>query len=166
MIVRNPQYNTPVERVRQVILKMLVTKYLDNKVFDHIYTWGENLTYIVLVIRASYHHTIMETPNQVVFGRDMILNLASVVYWRVVTTAKKRQVDIDIFQEKYRRVVNGYIIGNKVYGEMTVIYRKLDYKKKGLYRITEAFTNGTVGFQQGQLNKHINIRRLSNHFYE
>ena len=46
MIVRNPQYNTPVERVRQVILKILVTKYLDNKVFDHIYTWGETLSYI------------------------------------------------------------------------------------------------------------------------
>ena len=31
--VKNPQANTMVERVHQVILNMLVIKYLDNKVF-------------------------------------------------------------------------------------------------------------------------------------
>ena len=59
--VNNPQYNTPVEWVHQVILNMLVTKDLDNKVFDHIYPWVENLSYIEWSIRASYHRTIMTT---------------------------------------------------------------------------------------------------------
>ena len=37
----------------------------------------------------------MTTPGQSVFGRDMIYNLVSVVYWRVVNASKQQQVDID-----------------------------------------------------------------------
>ena len=44
--VKNPQANAPEERVHQVILNILVTKDLDNKVFDYIDTLGETLAYI------------------------------------------------------------------------------------------------------------------------
>ena len=43
---------------------------------------------IAWAIRASYHHTIMATPGQAVFGGDILFNLASVLDWIVVTTAK------------------------------------------------------------------------------
>ena len=36
----------------------------------------------------------MATPGQDVFGRDMELNLVSVVYFQVVTVANQQQVDI------------------------------------------------------------------------
>ena len=74
---------------------MLVTKDLDNKVFDHIYTWSENLEYIAWVTRASYHCTILATPGQAVFFRDLLFNLVSAINWRVLTAVKQRQVDID-----------------------------------------------------------------------
>ena len=44
--VKNPQANASVERVNQLILNMLVTKYLDNKVFNYIYSWVETLASI------------------------------------------------------------------------------------------------------------------------
>ena len=44
--VKNPQDKTPVEQVKQVILNMIVTKDIDNKVFGYIYPWGKNLVYI------------------------------------------------------------------------------------------------------------------------
>ena len=44
----------------------------------------------------------MATTGQDVFGRDMLFNLASVVDWRVVTAAKKRQVDIDNVRKKFQ----------------------------------------------------------------
>ena len=66
---------------------MLVTKDIDNKVFDHIYPWGETLSYIEWEIISSYHLTIMEIPGQAVFIREIIFNLMSVVYWRVITSA-------------------------------------------------------------------------------
>ena len=74
---------------------MLVTKDIDNKVFGHIDPWGETLESITIAIRASYHHTIMATPGQAIFGIYMQINLASVVDWKVLIAAKQRQVDID-----------------------------------------------------------------------
>ena len=78
------------EKVHQVILNVLVTKYLDKKVFDYIYPLGETLAYIAWEIRASYHRTIMNTPCQAVFGRDKLFNLAPVVDWRVATAENQR----------------------------------------------------------------------------
>ena len=90
-IIKNPQAKTPVEWVHKVILNMLVTKDIDIRVFNHIDPWGENLAYIAWVIRDSYHHTIMATLGQDVFGRYKIISLASVIDWKVVTTEKQRQ---------------------------------------------------------------------------
>ena len=80
------------ERLHLVILNMLVTKDLDDKVLNHIDPWGETLAYIAWGIRAYYHRTIMDTPDQAVFGGDMLFNLASVVEWRVVTAVNQQQV--------------------------------------------------------------------------
>ena len=96
----------------------------------------------------------------------MLFNLGSVVDWKVVTAAKQRQVDIDTVRENSKQVTHDYAICNQVYVEMTGIYRKLDYRKQGLYRITEVFTNGTVRVQLRQVNKRVKIRQLKPHFVE
>ena len=44
--IKSQQANALVERWDQVILDMLVTKYIANKVFEYIYPWGETLAYI------------------------------------------------------------------------------------------------------------------------
>ena len=120
-------------RVHQVILNILVTKYLSNKVFDYIDIWSETLESVSWVIRASYHCTIQAKPSQSLFGREMIFNLASDVDWWVITVAKQRQVKIDNAQENDRQVTHAYAICNQDYAEMTGIYCKLDYIKQGLY---------------------------------
>ena len=164
--VKNPKADAPVERLDKVMLNMLVTKNLENKVFDYIYPWGETLSYIACEIRASYHSTIMATTGQAVFDRYMLFNLTSVVHWRVVTAANQRQVDIDNVREKAKRVTHEYDIDDQVYMEMTGIWHKLDYRKQVPYRITEVFKNGTVRVQCGQVNGRINIRRLKPNFVE
>ena len=78
----------------------------------------------------------MTTPYQAVFGRDVLLDLASVVDWRVTTAARQLQLDIDNVRENAKRFAYDYTIGNRFYVEITGIYRKLDYKKKGPYIIT------------------------------
>ena len=119
--IKNPQANAPVERVHQVILNILVAKDLDNKVFDYIDTWGETLTSIAWIKRASYHRNIMATPGQAVFGRDILFNLASVIDWKVSIAAKQRQVDVDNVRKNAKQVTHDYAIGNRVYVEMTGI---------------------------------------------
>ena len=115
MTIKYPQDNAPVERVHQLISNMIVTKDLAKNYFSYIDTWGKTLVYISWAIRASYNHTIQTTIFQSVFGRDMISNLASVVYQRVLTAEKQQQVEIDHVQEKARIVTHDYIIGNQVY---------------------------------------------------
>ena len=74
--VKKQKANAMVERVHQLILNMLVTKDIDNKVFIYIGPWGENLASIAWAIRAYYHRTIMATQGQAVFDRYMLFNLA------------------------------------------------------------------------------------------
>ena len=107
--------NYLVERVHQVILNMIVTKDLANKVFKYIYPWGETLEYISLTMRACYHKTIQATPVQAIFGRYMVFNLASVVYWKVITSGEHQQVDIDNLQENASLVTHDYTIGDLLY---------------------------------------------------
>ena len=108
----------------------------------------------------------MSTPGQAVFSRYMLFNITSLVDWRVETAAKQHQVYIDNGRENAKRITHDYSIGNRVYAEMTGIYRKLDYKKQGPCIITEVFTKDTVRVQCGQVNERINIRRLKPKFDE
>jgi Integrase core domain. len=86
--VENPQANTPVERVHQVIHNMICTKVLSNHVFDYIDPWGEILSSIAWEIRASYHSMLGVTPAQLVFGCDMIFNIKTIIDWRMITACK------------------------------------------------------------------------------
>ena len=94
----------------------------------------------------------MTTPDQDVFVRDIIFNLASVLYWRVITAKKQRQVDIDNVQENARRFMHNYAVGDLVYVGMTGIYRKIYDRKQVLYIITQVFTNDTFQFQRVKVN--------------
>ena len=71
--------------------------------------------------KASYHRTIMAMLGQYDCGRDMLFNLLSVVDWRVVTTVKQHQVDIDNVIENARQVTHDCAIGNRVSVERTGI---------------------------------------------
>ena len=127
-LVNNPQANAPVERVHQEIFNMLVTKDLDDKFFGCIDPLGETLT---------YYSNILATPSQAVFVRDILFNLWSIVEWQVTTAAKQRQVDLDNIRVNDKRVTHDCAIGDRVYVEITGIYRKLYYDKIVVCRITE-----------------------------
>ena len=78
----------------------------------------------------------------------------------------QRQVNIDNIQENARQVTHDKAIGDQVYVEMNGIYRKLDNKKQGPYRIKEVFKKGTVKFQKVQVNERINTIWLKPHCNE
>ena len=81
MTVKNPQDSSLVEWVHQVIFNMLVTRDIDKKFFDYIYTCGNTLTYISWTIISSNIHTIGTKTVHDVFARDMIFNITSVIDW-------------------------------------------------------------------------------------
>ena len=118
------------------------------------------------MVRNPNFNGISSTSHHTTLDRDMIFNLSTVVNWRSITLRKQKQVDQDNLGENARRITNDYAEQDKVYVTPNGINRKLDYCKKGLYTITQIYTNGTTQIQQGSVNARINIRRLEPYFKE
>ena len=55
--IKNPQSNSPVERIHQVLKSMFTTKNLPNQRFDLIDPFGEILSSIAWAVHASYNST-------------------------------------------------------------------------------------------------------------
>ena len=72
---KKTQADASVNWVHKLKYKINGTKYFNYKVFEYIYPLGETLAYIAWAIRSSYHHTIMATPGQAVFGINMLFKL-------------------------------------------------------------------------------------------
>ena len=73
--VKNPQSNSPVERIQQVLKNMFLTKKLKEQILDYINPFGEILASTSCVVRASCNSATDGTPEHLVFGRDVLFNL-------------------------------------------------------------------------------------------
>lgn len=73
---------------------MIFTKYIDRKLYYYIDPFVGTLSLVELVMRVSYHCTVVFIPGMYVFGRDVSLNLTTIVGWNVGTASKQRQVNI------------------------------------------------------------------------
>ena len=54
---------------------MLRTKNLEQYTFDNVDPWGELLASVAWDIRSTHHTTLQASPAQLVFGRDMLLDM-------------------------------------------------------------------------------------------
>ena len=162
--VKNPQSNAILERIHQVTGNMLKTMDLVNIEFDAIDPWTSILTSIAYAVRCSFHSTLKATPGQLVFGRDMLLDLKFEPNYTQTWAQKQQRINYDNIRENSKRVTYDYKVGNYVYVLRDGNYRKLEGDKQGPYRVTEVFTNGTIRIQKGIVNERINIRRLTPHF--
>ena len=162
--VKNPQANAMVERVHQVLQNMLRAKNLSNHVFDYYDPWGQILASVAWAVRSSYHSIKEATPAQLVFNRDMILNMAYMANWKSVADKRQHQINLDNIKENSKRINHDYAVGDKAYIIQDGIYRKLSPPHLGPYTITQIYSNGTVRIQRGAVNERVNIRRLTPHF--
>ena len=162
--IKNPQSNSPVERIHQVLRHMFLTKRLKEQTLDYIDPFGDILASVAWAIRASYNSGTNATPGQLVFGRDMMFNLSSLANWKELTLKKQKNTDKANLRENLGRVDYDYEPGQKVYVKADGIQRKLDSPKMGPFVVTHVFSNGTVRIQRNNVNERINIRRLEPHF--
>lgn len=156
----NPQGNSPVERIHQVVQNMIRTKELDSYEFDHLDPWGEILSSVGWAIRASYHSTLQATPAQLVFERDMLFNLKKVINWKSITENKRRQIARDNERENAARIDYEYQIGDRVLRKKKGILRKFSKKKSDPYQIIAIHSNGTVTIQKGATQDRLSIRLI------
>ena len=67
---------------------MLRTKNLQKYDFDDMDLWSELLASVAWAIDSTHHTTLQATPGQLVFGRDMPLNLKFVADWEAIRLRK------------------------------------------------------------------------------
>ena len=87
--ITNPQSNTIVERVHQVVDDMLRTQDLKQHTFDSIDPWGPILNEAAWAICSTYHTTNRASPGQLVYGRDMLFNIPYQPNWKDIALNNK-----------------------------------------------------------------------------
>jgi hypothetical protein len=148
----DPQANAIVERVHKVVNDMLKSFDLENNhenleednPFDYfLQSWA---------IRSIYHTTLQSTPCQLVFGRDMIHNIAFRANWDLIQKRKQEIINKSNKKENKSRIPYKYKVGDKVLLKTPGILRKLSKPRTGPYPVTNVYKNGTIIIQIGKRN--------------
>jgi hypothetical protein len=89
---RIPQANAIVERAHQTLENLIRSFQLQDKpYYDPDDPWGGILVAVAFALRSTYHTTLQAMPGQLVFGRDMVLNIQHLTDWTVIK-ARKQQI--------------------------------------------------------------------------
>ena len=153
--VQNPQANSVLERIHQVIGNMIRASNLTDSL------WVDLLPAVAFAIRGTFHTTLKATPCQLVFGRDLILDASFTANWSAIVAHKLRQAQIDNARENKSRIAHSYAVGDLVLIQLNKrTLPKLACPTEGPYRVIKVHLNGTVVIQRGSYAETINIRRL------
>jgi hypothetical protein len=165
--VKNPQANSILERVHQVVMTMLRTAELD--MADSVATSDIDtfLTNASWAIRSTYHTVLKASPGAAIFGRDMLFDIPYIADWNKVGEHRQRQTDLNTTRENQKRVDYDYEVGGKVLIRKDGILRKSESRYDSEpWTITSVHTNGTIRVTRGKKSERINIRRVTPFFEE
>jgi hypothetical protein len=160
---RNPQVNDAiVERAHQTLGNLIRSFQLQDKpYYDLDDPWGGILTAVAFALRSTYHTTLQATPGQLVFGRDMVLNVQHLTDWTAIKARKQQIIRKNNRIENSKRIPHHYHVGDLVMLENN---RANKYDKNHIadhsYRITQVNTNGTVRLKINAVMDTVNIRRI------
>jgi hypothetical protein len=77
--------NAIVERVHQTLGNLIRSFQLQDKPnYDPDDPCGGILVAIAFALRSMYHMTLQATPGQLIFGRDMVLNVQHLMDWTAI----------------------------------------------------------------------------------
>jgi hypothetical protein len=118
---------------------------------------------ITWAIRSTYHITLQVTPCQLVFGRNMIHNIAFSANWYQL---QKRKQDIINKSNQKEEKSNSWIpfefkVGDQMLLETPGILRNSSTPRTGPYPVTNLYKNGTIRIQKGIVSERVNIRRIT-----
>ena len=88
--VKNPQTNSIVERVHQVIGDAIRSMNLPSRHLDKT-SPAAILSAVAWGIRSTFHSVLCASPGQVVFGRNIVINAAYVANWKLINACRTNQ---------------------------------------------------------------------------
>jgi hypothetical protein len=153
--IQNPQANSILEQIHQVIGNMIRTSNLTDSLLVDL------LPAVAFVICGTFHTTLKATPSQLVFGRDLILHASFTANWSAILAHKLRQAQIDNARENQSCIDHSYAVGDLVLIQLNKrTLPKLARPTEGPYTVIKVHLNGTVVIQRGAYAATINICRL------
>ena len=89
----NPQVNSILEIIHQVILKLVRKFDLQNNYLDEGEPWSGILSATDFAVLSTYHTTLQAMPGQLLFRSDMIRNTPSIADWEDIRLRKQKITD-------------------------------------------------------------------------
>jgi transposase InsO family protein len=89
--VKNPQTNSFVQRIHQVIGDSIRSMELHKRPYDDT-SANAILQNVAYGLRATYHSSLAASPSQLDFGRDMIVNAVYLANWNALKSRRLAQI--------------------------------------------------------------------------
>jgi hypothetical protein len=154
---RNPQANAIVECTHQTLGNLIRSFQLQDKpYYDPDDPWGGILVAVAFALRSMYHMTLQAMPDQLILGRDMVLNVQHLTDWTAIKARKQQIIRKNNRIENSKQIPHHYQVGNLVMLENNRAnkYEQPDCRP---YRITQVNTNGTVHLKINAVTDTVNI---------
>ena len=76
--------------------------------------WKGILSTVAFAVRSTLNSTMKKTPGQLVFGRDMILNIQHQADWEYIKQRKQNKINENNRRENSKRKSHTYTVGDNV----------------------------------------------------
>jgi transposase InsO family protein len=161
--VKNPQSNAVCERLHQSIGNTLRALNYNPPPLSEIEAAervNSALQIAAYAARTAIHTTMQESPGNLAYHRDMMLNIPLIVDFEIIRQRRQALIDKNLLKANAKRYDFNYQPGQKILKEAPA-NKKLDLQAEGPYEITKVFTNGSVEIKiSPHLSERINIRRI------
>ena len=100
--------NAVLEQIHQVLGNLVRTSNISQTYVDKNYLWTGILAVAAFAIRSTTNRQKNYSPGQLIFGRDMILQIKHRVDWELIRQRKQMQMKIDNAHNNKHRFVYDY----------------------------------------------------------
>ena len=108
----NPQSNSVLERIHQVLKDCLLSFNLEKRDLHEKDPFEEFTTKAAYAIRSAIHTTLGYSPTQLVFGRDMFMPVNFRVDWEAIQARKQKSIHKSNIRENQKRIPHVYKEGD------------------------------------------------------
>ena len=131
----------------------------DNPYLDLDDPWSGILTAALFAMCSTYHTTLRAMPGQLIFGRDMILNMQYLADWTAIKAHKQQLICKNNIIKNSKHIPHQYKVRDKVMLENHQV-NKYEQLYKGPYLVMQVNTNGTACLKIGAVTDTVNIRHI------
>jgi hypothetical protein len=103
----------------------------------------EALSIVMHAMRIGIHTTLGSSPGNLVFNRDMFLNIPLTANWHAITLQREHLIDENLIRENQKRRRYDYLLQQRILKKRWKPC-KLDKRMSGSYRVLQTHVNGTV----------------------